>query len=58
MEVWLDCGKSVVTTRPSHADRQKSGDPGWVRTSNLVLRRDARYPIVPRGHLSKDTGRR
>lgn len=58
MRVWLGCGKSVVTTGLLTPFCQKGGDPGWVRTSNLVLRRDARYPIVPRGHLSKDTGRR
>jgi hypothetical protein len=26
------------------------GDPDWIRTNNLPLRRGLLYPVEPRGH--------
>lgn len=31
----------------------ENGDPDWIRTSNLPLRRGLLYPVEPRGHCQK-----
>jgi hypothetical protein len=28
-----------------------NGDPGWIRTTNLPLRRGLLYPVEPQSHI-------
>ena len=49
--VHLDC--LTLHIEPLALGKSNVGDPDWIRTNNLPLRRGLLYPVEPQGRVAK-----